>query len=56
VTVIEWPEQARELLPQDKLWVSIRLIEGNKRILLFSAHGARYVALLREFRKRAFGV
>jgi len=56
IMVIEWPEQATELLPEEKLWVSIRLIEGNKRILLFSAHGARYAALLREFRKRAFGV
>jgi tRNA threonylcarbamoyladenosine biosynthesis protein TsaE len=56
ITVIEWPEQAMELLPKEKLWVSIRLIDGNKRILLFSAQGARYEALLREFRKRAFGV
>ena len=56
ITVIEWPEHASELLPQEKLWILIRHIEGNKRILLLTAHGTRYEALLREFRKRAFGV
>jgi tRNA threonylcarbamoyladenosine biosynthesis protein TsaE len=56
VTVIEWPERARELLPADRLWILIRHIGSNRRILLFAAHGARYEALLREFRKRAFGV
>ncbi len=56
ITVIEWPEQIIELLPEDRLWISIRPIDGNKRILLFSAHGARYEALLRTFRRRAFGI
>ena len=56
ITVIEWPEQAEELLPDNRLWISIRHIESNKRILLFSAHGARFEALLRDFRRRAFGV
>lgn len=56
ITMIEWPEQAEALLPGERLWITIRLIQGNKRLLLFSAHGARYEALLRRFRKRAFGV
>jgi tRNA threonylcarbamoyladenosine biosynthesis protein TsaE len=56
ITLIEWPEQAQELLPAKKLWVSIRLIGGTKRILMFSAQGGRYEALLRAFRKQAFGI
>jgi tRNA threonylcarbamoyladenosine biosynthesis protein TsaE len=56
ITVIEWPEQAEQLLPEDKLWISIRFIESNKRLLLFSAQGERYETLLSSFRKRAFGV
>lgn len=56
ITVIEWPEQARELLPDERLWISIKFIVGDKRILLFSACGARYEALLLEFRKQAFGI
>jgi tRNA threonylcarbamoyladenosine biosynthesis protein TsaE len=56
IMLIEWPEQANELLPEERLWISIRFIEGNKRILLFSARGVRYEVLLRKFRKRAFGI
>jgi tRNA threonylcarbamoyladenosine biosynthesis protein TsaE len=56
ITVIEWPEQAAELLPEERLWILIRPIEPNKRILLLKAQGQRYEELLRAFRQRAFGV
>lgn len=56
ITVIEWPEQAIELLPQEKLWIALDFVDSNKRTLLLTAHGRRYEVLLREFRKRAFGV
>jgi tRNA threonylcarbamoyladenosine biosynthesis protein TsaE len=56
IMVIEWPERAGELLPEERLWILMRRMAGKKRILLFSAQGARYETLLREFRKRAFGV
>lgn len=56
ITLIEWPERARELLPQEKLWIVLRHVEVHKRILLLSACGERYEELLREFRKRAYGV
>jgi tRNA threonylcarbamoyladenosine biosynthesis protein TsaE len=56
VTLIEWPERAKALFPEERLWILIRHVESRKRILLMSAQGVRYEALLREFRKRAFGV
>lgn len=56
IMVIEWPERAGELLPEERLWILMRRMAGKKRILLFSAQGARYETLLGEFRKRAFGV
>jgi tRNA threonylcarbamoyladenosine biosynthesis protein TsaE len=56
ITVIEWAEQADELLPEERLWISIRVVDGNKRILLLSARGPRYEELLHRFRKQAFGV
>jgi tRNA threonylcarbamoyladenosine biosynthesis protein TsaE len=56
ITLIEWPERVEPLLPDQRLWISIRTVDGNKRIMLFSAHGERYEGLLRVFRKRAFGV
>jgi len=56
IMLIEWPERIQEILPQENLWILLRHLKGNKRILLFSAQGAHYEALLREFRKRAFGI
>ena len=56
IMLIEWPERVDEMLPEEKLWIQIRHLKGSKRIMLFSACGERYEALLREFRKRAFGV
>jgi len=56
IVLIEWPERIGALLPAQKLWIQLRYLAGSKRILLFSAHGERYAALLRQFRKRAFGV
>ncbi|MCP4515441.1 MAG: tRNA (adenosine(37)-N6)-threonylcarbamoyltransferase complex ATPase subunit type 1 TsaE, partial [Delftia sp.] len=56
IMLIEWPERAKELFPQEKLWIVLRHVGVHKRILLLSACGERYEALLREFRKRAFGV
>ncbi len=56
IVLMEWPERVSALLPAERLWVRIRRLPGNKRILLFSAHGQRYRELLRAFRKRAFGV
>jgi tRNA threonylcarbamoyladenosine biosynthesis protein TsaE len=55
VTIIEWAEQAGDLLPSERLWVTLRHIDNTRRGLLFSAQGARYESLLGIFRKRAFG-
>jgi len=53
--VIEWPERVAELLPEDRLWISLRWVDDSRRGLLFEARGIRYERLLREFRKMAFG-
>jgi len=56
VVVIEWPERAGTILPPQRLWVRLDLAEERRRHLLFTAHGSSYLALLREFRRDAFGV
>ncbi|NPV09231.1 MAG: tRNA (adenosine(37)-N6)-threonylcarbamoyltransferase complex ATPase subunit type 1 TsaE [Anaerolineae bacterium] len=56
VGVIEWPEKAREFIPEENLWVTFRHVDGMKRGMLFQAHGERYRELLRAFRMAAFGV
>lgn len=56
ICVIEWAERAREILPDDRLWVTLRYVDETKRELHFEARGARFEALLQRFRQEAFGI
>ncbi|MGD1993515.1 MAG: tRNA (adenosine(37)-N6)-threonylcarbamoyltransferase complex ATPase subunit type 1 TsaE [Anaerolineae bacterium] len=56
VVVIEWPERAVEILPEERLWIQLSFAGLERRRLLFTAHGSSYQKLLREFRQVAFGV
>ncbi len=58
VTLIEWAERAKPLIPPEHLWIKLDFVEPadlTRRHLWFSAHGPRHQALLREFRAKAFG-
>lgn len=58
VSVIEWAERARPLIPPEHLWIRLGFTDHadlTRRHLCFSAHGQRHRALLREFRQIAFG-
>ncbi len=56
VVLVEWPEQALDILPPERLWVRLTRVDEHRRQLLFVAEGASYMALLRSFRQAAFGV
>lgn len=56
VCVIEWAEKMKAVLPVERLWITLRHLDETKRGLLMEATGQRYEELLREFRRRAFGV
>jgi tRNA threonylcarbamoyladenosine biosynthesis protein TsaE len=56
VIVIEWPERLAMLLPEDRLDIALAYVNETKRSLRFNAAGARSEDLLKEFRRRAFGV
>jgi tRNA threonylcarbamoyladenosine biosynthesis protein TsaE len=64
VCVAEWAERGRSLMPPGHLWVRLDFVERNRRPpyvdrtrrrLRFTAQGDRHQALLREFRRVAFG-
>jgi tRNA threonylcarbamoyladenosine biosynthesis protein TsaE len=55
VTVIEWAEKIRALVPPEHLWITFRHLAETKRALLITPRGERYENLAREFRARAFG-
>ncbi len=56
VCVVEWPERAEEILPENRLWVEINTIGEMKRSLLIRAAGDGYRALLQEFRRITYGL
>jgi tRNA threonylcarbamoyladenosine biosynthesis protein TsaE len=54
--IIEWPEHIVELLPPDRLWITLVYDSPTRRRLRFTAAGPRAAVLLLDFRKNAFGV
>jgi len=59
VCLVEWAERARSLMPSEHLWVRLRFADRSDqphRTISFRAEGERHLALLREFRRVAFGV
>ncbi len=58
VCVIEWAERARPLMPSEYLWIRLDFAgraDQTRRALHFMAQGEHHTALLREFRRVAFG-
>lgn len=53
--IIEWPEHIESVLPQQRLWIELRILEPTRRNFIFNATGERYAQLLDEFRKTVFG-
>ncbi len=47
VCVVEWAERVVDILPEDRLWVTLRYVDDTTRQVLISATGARYEELLR---------
>lgn len=56
VCVVEWPERAEMLLPEERLWIKMRAVDETKRGLLIRADGDEYRGLLRKFKKLAYGL
>ncbi|NIM94160.1 MAG: tRNA (adenosine(37)-N6)-threonylcarbamoyltransferase complex ATPase subunit type 1 TsaE [Anaerolineales bacterium] len=53
--LVEWPERVAELIPDERLWVSLRWVDELRRGLHFNAVGLRYERMLREYRKVVIG-
>jgi tRNA threonylcarbamoyladenosine biosynthesis protein TsaE len=56
ICVIEWAERVIELLPADRLWITLRYVDNTKRALQLEAHGTRCASLLERLRREAFGL
>lgn len=54
--IVEWPENIEPALPEERLWIELRIIEPTRRNFVFEANGRRYERLLESFRNNSFGV
>ena len=54
ITVIEWAERAIEVMPPERLWITLSYIGYTKRSLYFQATGDHYMALLSRLRSILF--
>ncbi len=50
VVLIEWAEKITPALPSERLAITVRILEDTQRNVVFEATGARYRALLEQFR------
>ncbi len=55
VVMIEWPERIADILPSERLWITLRWSATTKRGFYLAASGQRYQELLADFRRSAFG-
>ena len=55
VTLIEWPQRIAEILPAENLRIKLAYVSETRRSLRLEPVGARYVQLVNDFKKTAFG-
>ena len=53
--VIEWPERMESVLPSQRLWITLEQVDDESRRMTFLPVGARYEALLSEYRRPGLG-
>jgi len=53
--LVEWPERIQQVLPNERMWISIEYIAEEHRQMLFKAKGERFDILLAELRQSLIG-
>jgi len=56
IILLEWPERISEVLPEERLWLELRVIEVTRRNLILEGTGSRFKQLIERFRESTFGV
>lgn len=56
IVIFEWPEHIEPILPAQRLWIELRVLENARRNFIFEAVGKRHEELINKFREFAFGV
>ena len=51
ICVIEWPEQATNSIPNERLWIKLEVVANDHRTISLHAHGEPYQRLLTDFKQ-----
>ena len=54
--VIEWPERVQNVLPGERLWITLEHVDDIERRFHFEARGARAVELLERIRNTQYAI
>jgi tRNA threonylcarbamoyladenosine biosynthesis protein TsaE len=54
--VIEWPERVQNVLPDERLWITLEHVDDTERQFHFEARGARAVELLERIRNTQYAI
>lgn len=55
VLVIEWAERINDALPEERLWIELKVTDETRRNFIMDATGKRHQELLDAFRDVTFG-
>jgi len=55
VTVIEWADRAGEIVPPERLWVTLDYTNHMKRSLTFTPHGSHYESIVDALKHDVYG-
>lgn len=55
VCVVEWAERAADLFPEETLWVTLRVLDEQRRSLTFRANGDHHHAIQERLRRELAG-
>jgi tRNA threonylcarbamoyladenosine biosynthesis protein TsaE len=53
--VVEWADRIQDVLPEDRLWVTLQWVDEEQRDMVFTAYGPHYHAMLIELRRQIYG-
>jgi len=53
--LVEWADKIKDALPEDYLWINMRLINDEQRDFIVHARGERHKRLLERFKEDIYG-
>ncbi len=56
VCLVEWADRIWPIVPEERLWITLRHLDVSKRGIVMKANGRRFDDLLEKFRESAFGI